>query len=84
MTEATTAALPVPAIRVTAFGEVVPTNGCRFVMGDFYSADQMRAALAAPPEPVIPADNASPRSDCIESPSAATPDAGSTVQGGSQ
>lgn len=35
-----------PDIRVTAFGEVEPTDRRPFVMGDFYSADQMRETLA--------------------------------------
>lgn len=37
--------LPPPDIRVTAFGEIEPTNGRSFVMGDFYTADQLRAAV---------------------------------------
>ena len=40
--------LPTPSIRIDAFGDILPTDGRRFVMGDFYSADQMRAALASP------------------------------------
>lgn len=37
--------LPKPAIRVTAFGEIEPTDGRQFVMGDFYTADQVRQAV---------------------------------------
>ncbi|MBC7602749.1 MAG: hypothetical protein H7255_08840 [Ramlibacter sp.] len=52
--------LPAPDIRVDAFGEVFPTNGRRFVMGDFFSAEQVTAYVAAsrpaPIEGVVPED----------------------------
>lgn len=45
--------LPKPDIRIDAFGDILPTDGRKFVMGDFYSAEQMRAALAQA-APVVP------------------------------
>lgn len=39
--------MPKPDIRVDAFGEIHPTDRRAFVMGDFYSAEQMRTAIAA-------------------------------------
>ena len=35
--------LPKPDLRVTAFGELEPTNSRSFVMGDFFTAHQMRS-----------------------------------------
>jgi hypothetical protein len=35
--------LPRTDIKVDAFGDVLPTDRRSFVMGDFYTADQMRA-----------------------------------------
>jgi hypothetical protein len=46
MTDPQQQALPPPDIRVTDFGEVEATNRRTFVMGDFYTADQMRAYAA--------------------------------------
>lgn len=37
--------LPKPSIRVDAFGDILPTDGRRFVMGDFYTADQLLEAV---------------------------------------
>lgn len=39
--------LPKPDIRVTAFGEIEPLDGRTFVMGDYYTADQMQEAILA-------------------------------------
>jgi len=38
--------LPKPDIRIDAFGDILPTDGRTFVMGDYYSTEQMRAAQA--------------------------------------
>ncbi|KAF1071997.1 hypothetical protein [Variovorax sp.] len=35
--------MPKPDIRVDAFGEITATERRPFVMGDFYTADQLRA-----------------------------------------
>ena len=39
--------MPEPDIRIDAFGEITPTDRRLFVMGDFYTADQMRTAMQA-------------------------------------
>lgn len=44
------ALMPEPDIRVDAFGEIHPTDRRTFVMGNFYTAAQVREALLAATE----------------------------------